>query len=159
MLSSLTRSAMLSLAENSPKRRPGSDQSREDSTRPREGGTRKDLRTDERNLCGAELERASSPKYRIHPIYSIRPFLDVKDQKSLVLKRYRAPQKNPCLRDLMTDLTLQDFGDLTGERLVQVLCDEKKRTFGDQKPHGKKKADNRSPSSSPISSLPNVRRD
>jgi hypothetical protein len=43
----------------------------------------------------------------------------------------------------MSDLTLQDFRDLFSERLVQVLADEKKKMFAEQKLHLKKREDNR----------------
>jgi hypothetical protein len=59
----------------------------------------------------------------------------------------------------MSDLTLQDLGDLFSERLEQVLSDEKKKMFGEPKFHEKKREDNRSGSSAFASSCPNVRKD
>jgi hypothetical protein len=41
----------------------------------------------------------------------------------------------------MSDLILQDFGDLAGKRLVQALYNEKERMFGEQKFHVKRMAD------------------
>jgi hypothetical protein len=38
----------------------------------------------------------------------------------------------------MTDLLLQELSDLTREKLGQILSDEKKRMFADQKPKAKK---------------------
>jgi hypothetical protein len=59
----------------------------------------------------------------------------------------------------MSDLTLQDFRDLFSERLVQVLADEKKKMFVEQKLHLKKGEDNGSCLSSFAGCFANLRED
>jgi len=43
----------------------------------------------------------------------------------------------------MTDLFLQDYRDLSSEKLVQVLLNEQKKMFGEQKSHLNKTGDTR----------------
>jgi hypothetical protein len=59
----------------------------------------------------------------------------------------------------MTDLTLEDFRELFSERLVHVLSGEKKKLFGEQELHVKKREDNSLRSSLLACSLANVRKD
>jgi len=68
------------------------------------------------------------------------------------------PSKHTCLGYLMTDLFLQDFRDLFSENLVQVLSNEKKNMFGEQKSHLKKRGDNRFCSSSLTGSIGKVKK-
>jgi hypothetical protein len=56
---------------------------------------------------------------------------------------YRFHQNTSSLRYVMSDLTLQDFRDFFSERLDQVLSDEKKKMFGEQKFHVEEREENR----------------
>jgi hypothetical protein len=58
----------------------------------------------------------------------------------------------------MSDLILQDFGDLAGKVLVQALSNEKERMLGEQKFHVKKMADKCLCSSSFPGAFGNVRK-
>jgi hypothetical protein len=58
----------------------------------------------------------------------------------------------------MTDLIIQNFKDFSGKNLMQVLANERKKIFGDQKFHVKKRGDNRFCSSALAGSFAKVRK-
>lgn len=75
-------------------------------------------------------------KYRIHPIYSICRFLDVRSEKSSVSVIHAQASLTLILSGyVMADLVLQDFRDLFSEELVQILHDEKMKMFSEDKFH------------------------
>jgi hypothetical protein len=59
----------------------------------------------------------------------------------------------------MTDLTLQGYRDLLGERLGNVLSSEKKKMFGEKEFPANEREDNRLCSSLVACSLANVRKE
>jgi len=82
-------------------------------------------------------------KYRIHPIYSICLFLDVRNKNSYgAVIQAQTPLKHILSGYVMADLLLQDFRDLFSRNLVQVLFTEKTKMFGEEKFHAKKREDN-----------------
>jgi len=86
-------------------------------------------------------------KYRIHPIYSISLFANLRNNglafEEGAFLHVLIPPKHIWLGYLMTDLLLQDFRDLFSENLAQFLSNEKENMFGVQKLHLKKRGDNR----------------
>ena len=83
-------------------------------------------------------------KYRIHPIYSICLFLDVRIENSYgAVIREQTSLKYILSGYVMADLVLQEFRDLFNKNLVQTLSNEKTEMFGEQKFHAKKREDNR----------------
>ena len=90
------------------------------------------------------LQDCLDEKYRVHPIYTTCLFLDVRNEnlpsKEAVMQ---IPSTLSCLRDLMTDLILQDLNNLTSEGLAQILSKEKREMLGEQRVPAKKRAVNR----------------
>jgi len=75
-------------------------------------------------------------KYRIHPIYSICRFLDVRSEKSSVSVTHAQASLTLILSGyVMADLVLQDFRDLFSEELVQILYDERMKMFSEEDVH------------------------
>jgi hypothetical protein len=58
------------------------------------------------------------------------------------IRHAQIPPKDTCRGYLMADLILQDLRDLFSENLVQVLSNEKKNMFGEEKSQLKKRGDN-----------------
>jgi hypothetical protein len=75
-------------------------------------------------------------KYRIHPIYSVCRFFDVKSEKFSVAPIHAQASFTHILCGyVMADLVLQHFKELFGEELVQFLTDERTKMFGEEKFH------------------------
>ena len=73
-------------------------------------------------------------KYSVHPIYNTRLFLDGRDESLPFYNGvFQVPSTISFLLDLMTDFLLQDLENLTNEGLVQILSNEKKEMFGEQR--------------------------
>jgi len=104
----------------------------------------------------------SDEKYRVHPIYSIPLFPDVRNKsfasKKGAVHHEKIPPKLIRVGSLMTDLFLQDFRDLVSENLAQILFSEKKNMFDEPKVPAKKRAVHRSCFSSFAGSSTKVRK-
>ncbi len=67
-------------------------------------------------------------KYRIHPIYSICLFLDVRiEYFCRAVVHAQTPSKQILPDYVMADLVLQDFSDPSTKNLAQVLCSETRK--------------------------------
>jgi hypothetical protein len=97
-----------------------------------------------RNLWSAE--RATGlfgEKYRIHPIYSICLFRNVRINILYGgVVHIRRPLKHLLSGHAMSDLVLQYFRDAFSEDLAQALSHEKTKMFGDHKVPAKKRGVN-----------------